>query len=229
MNKRKICLMVASIFIISSLILVIESFLHEKIIPKPIMVISFFLGLASFHYVANTILISLDHEKMFPSEKVVELTNGGFIIWDLKRYENLFAAIVEIIMASLGILLSIPFTPTYPISHYERLQGIPVGERWYVGVIFIGFTFLVIFILRILRGKPILTALYSSVFVLFWIVIMALILNSLWQYGVFVYEGYFISYKIFFTSELVVSIVLGLISTSAIVITRARGIRLEKI
>lgn len=130
------------------------------------------------------------------------------------QYKNLFSAILEIFSASLVVMLSVPFAITLPLSHYESINGVEAGSWWFVGLFFLLFCSIVVIFIKYFRGKPLKISVYSTAFVLLNIFLISLILNSMWIHGSFIYVGYFDSYKSFFSSEMIVSLILGVVSSS---------------
>ena len=138
------------------------------------------------------------------------------LVYFLNNPNNLAKAIVNLTIASIFVLLSVPFAITFPLSHYEQIDGIPVGTRWYIGLLFLIFTFLFTLIGKYYKTKNLKLSLQNNLFSLFFLTISATIINSLWIHGVFIYFDYFLSFKLFLTSEMCVSLIIGMGATLAI-------------
>lgn len=129
------------------------------------------------------------------------------------RFQNLLRVVVEVIIAMMPIIFTVPFSNTQPISYYETLNGHQVGSWWYMGLIMILFIFTLNILVRYLRGGDLLFAFQSKLFVLIFVAIFSLFVNSMLQHGVFIHIDYFSSYQFFFSSDMSVSIMIGMVFT----------------
>lgn len=116
----------------------------------------------------------------------------------------------QMLIGALSVLISIPFSTSYSLSYYETLSGVPSGSWWYVGLIFIIGTFMLMFLFFIARGRHIYVAFIKSFVSFMFILIFSVIINSLWKYGKIINIEYFQSLKSFFTSDIIISVSSGL-------------------
>lgn len=124
----------------------------------------------------------------------------------------------NILISSILILISIPFTITCTLQYYENIiisdPLLYTYEWWWIGIVFLIGSIIISFITMYIKREQLWLIFVRITTSLGIFLIFSIFLNSLWIHGTWLYIPYLTSYKFFFTSEIVNSLVLGLISVS---------------
>lgn len=135
---------------------------------------------------------------------------------DLDSIPEIISLLAQWLFGSLILLLGIPFSPTFAVGYYENVgRTDPLTftyDRYWVGIVFLGVIslFTILFLVHKVESWQI--AIVRVLISLLYFFLIATIMNSLWMYGEFVYLGYFISIPYFFSSDIIVSIIYGILS-----------------
>lgn len=141
---------------------------------------------------------------------------------DLDEPIEVLAFSYQLLIGALVIILGVPFTPTYPLSFYEDVDGVPIGSRWWIGVLYLAVSIIAIVVFLWMKGEHFKIALIRTAIAVITFFLFGMIANSLWEHGTWLWNGYYSSLQAFFVSDVIVSIICGLVSVGIVGIIPAR-------
>lgn len=150
---------------------------------------------------------------------------GDLSLDDLDTPSEVLSFAYQILVSSLVVILGIPFSPTLSLSHYEAVDGVTIGSRWLVGVLFLIITFISVIVFLYMKGEHPKVALIRTTTATITFFIFGMIGNSLWEHGVLLWDGYYTSIHLFFVSDVLVTIIFGLVSMGIVGIIPTKKIK----